>query len=566
MKKTFKNIRTLAALLIASAAFSACSNEDSAIIGEQPASEQQAPQVYTLTIDASMDGGAQTRALEFEGTKLVAKWANDETVDVRFGATLLGTLTVSNVSADGKTCTLSGTLTGTINKYDVLRFHYNYTSPVNESQTGTLSSTAGSDYAMAAVTVKSVDGGNITLESEPSFQTQVAVLKITMQDALANKLNATSLNIKIGDKDLCTLSPNATAYSENGDGVVYFALPSAHRVYAEGISSIGLDEEELAAATVTFTATVGGNTYITTKTGYPFAAGKYYATTLTMAKVVDYSSEINVPAGDHWYISGTSEYNNITIGDGATVTIGGHLLMQNASIICSGNATIILADGTDANIFNGRIKAGPENTTLTIKGNTGELNIQAGPSLLGAAIGASDGDVCGNIEIEGGVITAEGAMAAGIGASTAACGHITISGGTVTANGEGGAGIGASTAECGDITISGGTVTATCDDGGGAGIGSGSSDTGWCGNITISGGTVIATGGSKSAGIGTGEDNGCGDITIKSTVTHVTATKGSGAEASIGAAIDGDSYCGTVTIGGVVTGNITESPYTYPEP
>jgi len=536
MKKTFKNIRTLAALLIASAAFSACSNEDSAIIGEQPASEQQAPQVYTLTIDASMDGGAQTRALEFEGTKLVAKWANDETVDVRFGATLLGTLTVSNVSADGKTCTLSGTLTGTINKYDVLRFHYNYTSPVNESQTGTLSSTAGSDYAMAAVTVKSVDGGNITLESEPSFQTQVAVLKITMQDALANKLNATSLNIKIGDKDLCTLSPNATAYSENGDGVVYFALPSAHRVYAEGISSIGLDEEELAAATVTFTATVGGNTYITTKTGYPFAAGKYYATTLTMAKVVDYSAEINVPAGDHWYIGGSGTHN-ITIGNDATVTIGSFLTMEYASIICSGNATIILADGTTTNIFNGRIQAGPEGSTLTIKGNTGELNINPG-IVMGAAIGASD-VACGNIVIEGGVITATGVQGAGIGASNAACGN---------------------------ITISGGTVTATASDTGGAGIGSGSSSDASCGNITISGGTVTATGGFKSAGIGTGEENGCGDITIKSTVTHVTATKGSYAEASIGAAIDGDSECGTVTIGGVVTGNITESPYTYPEP
>ena len=279
MKKTFAYIRTLAAVLMTSAAFVACNKEDIA-------TAEQTPQVYTLTIDASMDGGAQTRALEFEGTKLVAKWANDETVDVRSGATLLGTLTVSNVSADGKTCTLSGTLTGTINKYDVLRFHYNYSGTlVNESQTGTLSSTAASDYAMAAVTVKSVDGGNITLESEPRFQTQVAVLKITMQDALANKLNATSLKITIGDKDLCTLSPNATAYSENGDGVVYFALPSAHRVYTEGISSIGLDEEELAAATVTFTATVGGNTYIATKTGYPFAAGKYYATTLTMAKV-----------------------------------------------------------------------------------------------------------------------------------------------------------------------------------------------------------------------------------------------------------------------------------------
>ena len=137
---------------------------------------------------------------------------------------------------------------------------------------------------MAAVTVKSVNGGNITLDSEPSFQTQVAVLKITMQDALTNKLNATSLKIKIGDKDLCTLSPSTTAYTGNGDGVVYFALPSAHRVYADATSSIGLDEEELAVATVTFTATAGGNTYIATKTGYLFAAGKYYATTLTMAE------------------------------------------------------------------------------------------------------------------------------------------------------------------------------------------------------------------------------------------------------------------------------------------
>lgn len=514
MKKTIANIRTLAAVLMASAALVACNKEHNA-------TAEQTPQVYTLTIQAGMNDGTQTKALELEGTKLVAKWANDETVDVRRGATLLGTLTVSNVSADGKTCTLSGTLTGTIDKYAVLRFHYNYSGTlVNESQTGTLSSTAGSDYAMAAVTVKSVDGGNITLESEPSFQTQVAVLKITMQDALANKLNATSLNIKIGDKDLCTLSPSATAYSENGAGVVYFALPSAHRVYTEGISSIGLDEEELAAATVTFTATVGGNTYIATKTGYPFAAGKYYATTLTMAKVVAYSSEMNVPAGEHWYIGGSGDHNNITIGEGATVTIGSYLEMQYASIICSGNATIILADGTFTIITDGRIKAGPAGTTLTIKGNTGELDIEARSS-LGAAIGASDGDACGNIVIEGGVITAKGAMAAGIGASTAACG---------------------------DITISGGTVTATASDTGGAGIGSGYSDTGWCGNITISGGIVTATGGFMSAGIGTGAENGCGDITIKSTVTHVIATKGSGASASIGAANDEDAICGTVTI------------------
>jgi hypothetical protein len=48
-------------------------------------------------------------------------------------------------------------------------------------------------------------------------------------------------------------------------------------------------------------------------------------------------------------------------------------------------------------------------------------------------------------------------------------------------------------------------------------------------------------------------------------VTHVTATKGSGAPNSIGAG-GISTICGTVTIGGVETGNITESPYTYPEP
>jgi len=307
MKKTFKNIRTLAALLIASAAFSACSNEDSAIIGEQPASEQQAPQVYTLTIDASMDGGAQTRALELDGTKLVAKWANDETVDVRFGSTLLGTLTVSNVSADGKTCTLSGTLTGTIRKEDKLYFYYNYSGTlVNESQTGTLASTAGSDYAMTPVTVKSVEGGNITLESEPSFQTQVAVLKITMQDALTNKLNATSLQITIGDIAPYTFSPTAATYTANGDGVVYFALPSASRLSAD--SGTSLDVAGLAAASVTFTATVGADTYTVTKTGYAFAAGKYYATTLTMAK----------PAPVYTLLSAatTSDYGKVVCADG----------------------------------------------------------------------------------------------------------------------------------------------------------------------------------------------------------------------------------------------------------
>lgn len=77
-----------------------------------------------------------------------------------------------------------------------------------------------------------------------------------------------------------------------------------------------------------------------------------------------------------------------------------------------------------------------------------------------------------------------------------------------------------------------------------------------CGNIVIQGGTIGATGGSGAAAIGsgasiiftqyeTGTPSSCGDITIRNSVTHIYATKGSGAE-SIGKGQY--SNCGTVTI------------------
>ena len=51
MKKTFNYICTLAALLMAGAAFTACSSDDS-IVEEQPVVNPSEP-VYTLTINAN---------------------------------------------------------------------------------------------------------------------------------------------------------------------------------------------------------------------------------------------------------------------------------------------------------------------------------------------------------------------------------------------------------------------------------------------------------------------------------------------------------------------------------
>ena len=492
----------MAALVAMGMLGTSCNKAESPEI-ETPETQKENIVTLTTTVGFAADdtkaltgAGVKTFA---EGEKMVLRYKNTKGDWVK---AVSNALEVGDIADGSKSATFTFTL---INPDKTKNVDYIYPAAiVNElgnmdeaalfgSQDGTLNKIASTfDYSRK---ISAWDGENLP---SLTLENQLAILAITLTNA-------------DGSSDITSSITGLTL----SDGTkTYNVTPSA----AEGPIYVAIFPTE--DATITVAATDGSKNYAKTLTGKTYAKGNGYPVSWKMAKVVAYSSEMNVPAGDHWYIGGSGDHNNITIGDDATVTIGSFLQVQNASIICSGDATIILADGTTTNIFNGRIKAGPAGSTLTIKGNTGVLNIEAGNS-SGAAIGASDGAECGNIVIEGGVITAKGAMAAGIGASTAACG---------------------------DITISGGTVTATASDTGGAGIGSGYSDTGWCGNITISGGTVTAIGGSRSAGIGTGEENGCGDITIRSTVTHVTATKGSGASASIGAANDEDSVCGTVTI------------------
>ena len=288
MKKTFANIRTLAAVLMASAALVACNKEYNA-------TTEQTPQVYTLAIQAGMDSNAQTKALELDGNELVAKWeAGDEltVINVTSGTPLGGTLTASNVSANGQKCTFSGTLTGTIEVDNQLALYYHATSG---TQDGTLESAAANDHAFANVTVASVEAGNITISGgTATFNTMTAMLKLTLKDGSANALNATSLKMTVDGVDIFTASPTAATYTANGNGVLYFAVPrqieAAEKIVVE--KSGGHPTEELLNTwmtylntyTVTFSATVGSDTYTATKTGYKLAGGKYYATELTMAK------------------------------------------------------------------------------------------------------------------------------------------------------------------------------------------------------------------------------------------------------------------------------------------
>ncbi len=360
------------------------------------------------------------------------------------------------------------------------------------------------------------------------------------------------------------------------------------------------------------------------------------ATAENVVTLTEETEAITLADGD--VLTGTGGANtHVSIADGASVTLSGVTIAATtcdedhkwAGLTCLGNATITLADGTTNTIKGGHYYYPgiyvAEGYTLTIEGNTGILvasgNVNEYDETDGAGIGGGCLINCGNITINGGVISAKGgdwAAAIGGGGQSSygsitinggiitatggeygagiGCGeegrvqydyesddmsiisNITITGGTIVATGGGesynggaGIGVGGTNGECGNITISGGNIKAIGAIGG-AGIGCGYCDYGnsVCGNITISGGTIEATGGEGAAAIGCGvadEEHGgcegCRSITITSGVAKLKAVKGTGALDCIGRSVASESACGSVTIGGVTYWNQEYEEYVF---
>ena len=116
MKKFNTDIKTLAALLMAGAAMTACSDTDNI------ANEAQHPAnpigKYTMTVNASKGGDVTTRALVLDGKTLKVKWADTEQVAVfpaDWSNAPLGLLTAA--ASESGTTTLSGDLTGSVNVF-----------------------------------------------------------------------------------------------------------------------------------------------------------------------------------------------------------------------------------------------------------------------------------------------------------------------------------------------------------------------------------------------------------------------------------------------------------------
>ena len=465
MKKYLYNIVMLAAMAVAGAAFVSCEKENTPVSGQ-----------FTMTVEASMPSGGNAKALSLDGHTLHATWAVGEEVTVYNGDTPLGTLTAQSA---GSSTTLRGTLEGTIAVDDVLTLKF--LSPDYASQGGTLEYIAEHcDYAEATVTVSGISGGNITTTGHANFENRQAIVRFALMRYGGSALDVTSLTVSYGG--------GAYSVSTDPTDTIYIALPAVNSgtvtvtaVYSDGENS-----------------TAKGYKY--EKPGVTFTAGQYYEIGVKMVVDLGVSvGDVTLVNGDK--VTGTTTSTNVSIADGATVTLSG-VNITDGSIICLGNANIIL-EGT--NSVSASSNAGifiPDNKTLTIDG-TGSL--------------VAISDVYGCAGIGGGYYESN--------------------------NNEYGI-------DCGNITINGGTVTATGGDNA-AGIGSG--HYGSCGDITITGGTVTAMcGGRDGAGIGSGEDGSCGDITIGSGITRVEATQGlidDGSADPIGKGVAA-SDLGTVTFGG----------------
>lgn len=568
--------------------FAACSNDDNDILNPaQPAKGEGITITATL---APKDAGATTREVSEGTNEIVTSWDTHESIAILYtvgGTKKRSIAAIKSVDASG-TATIeftvaSGTPDNTectlVYPYTAAKSDYSGVKDYSEwlaSQWGNL--TVDFDVRVGAGKIQTTTPG-LDVTTQPKAQYSIFKFTVKNSDASAN-IEVNSLTITIGAQNYVITPSSATSE-------LFAALPP------------------VSGQTVSFSATDSDSkTYVFSKDGVTFTAGKYYQSTLKMAKLTDLSTiSSNYEAKNGEILTGTLASNvkisiaapvapatttTVTLKD-ANINGSGTWTSGNyAGITCEGNATIIL-EGTNtvqgfASNYPGIYV--PENKTLTIMGS-GSLTVQGKSYAAGIGGGAANSNKnCGNIVIKGGNITATGgSYAAGIGTGRAnnasvAGGNIEINGGTIYATGgSSSAAIGTgyvnnsgSSNTCGTITINGGSVTATGGNAA-AGIGTGSannSGSNECGAITINGGTVIAIGKTGGAGIGTGSasnsgsSNTCGAITISTGVTSVTATKGNSSPNIIGkgyAQGGGTQTCGTITFGATqVFGGSTWSP------
>ena len=350
MKKFITDIKTLAALLMAGAAFTACSSDDNII--EQPQNPTE-PQVYTMVIKASKGGDTTTRALkpgtdsETGKNTVDAYWSGDETIEVYQSGEKIGEATAAP-SANGNT-TITAELTSAPNPSSDLDFYLGGKTPDYTGQvgllTGTNSISENYDYATDLVYSGAYTVDEINKKITPNEGSlpltfgaaQQAIIKFTLKDKANDAaISPSALTVTDGTSTVELTSIPAATYTANGgdNNVLYVAFPAAG-----------------SAKTIPLTATVGDNTYIYEKTGVSFTNGQYYEIGV---KMIVYPTVLSAVTADyHGSVicsDGTVYPPKTAVPDGKTVVgILGKVTEKGHGLILALNDAIMYPDWNDIN-------------------------------------------------------------------------------------------------------------------------------------------------------------------------------------------------------------------------
>ena len=290
-------------MLAVAAVLTACTNEDN-FTNEQLPNTGNEVRTFTVNIPASMGEGAQTRAVTFnnDATPPTATGRFDASEPVYVynetkGALLSGVLHPSNISAGGKLCQLTGTLTGSFDASDQLTLLYNmkiYDGNPAKSyfdycfQDGSESGVI--DGGMATGVNATISGSTLTTATTVTFAMQQAIFRLKFTDG-TNTISVNKLTIECTGSDVVgyyyPFADESSQYIKQSISVLPTTATSDYLYVALGIN------ENASPSALTFTVTDDdGDVYTATKAAPSggFKNGKYYyssaATVLTKQTLV----------------------------------------------------------------------------------------------------------------------------------------------------------------------------------------------------------------------------------------------------------------------------------------
>ena len=283
--KTFR-LFSMAALALMMAA---CSNNDDNEILQN--TQQPGTMHFTATI-AAPSGDATTRTVYTEdGTTIKVKWevgdkialvhngvvdeAEVKTVDDVTGkATIEADITGSPSDNDDVYLAYPADAVYSATPYQTFHFTPNPTTfnKVKNDQDGTLAYIQNNLDLRTGDGKLAVSGDKVTLKESVSIPSIICIWKLTLQDESSNPLSATQLTFK--NETYTQAKATSAAKSEYYLCVVPGYIPAP-------------------AGTYSFEATVGSDTYTFSKTDLNLTAGKYYKSTVTMAKVAPAATSLS---------------------------------------------------------------------------------------------------------------------------------------------------------------------------------------------------------------------------------------------------------------------------------